>query len=166
MNTVFLFLQEENGMQFLSVPTDVETINSIKKYVAAGEKNKDTLPAVMWKLLMQNDDRLLQIKIDSIENGMCKCSLFDMFSRHTYELQPSDAVLLSIISRMPIYIEHSLFIANSIVPMEDNAKMVLPISQMNDTLLRKALDKAVESENYEQASKLQEELNRRKQNKQ
>ena len=50
--------------------------------------------------------------------------------------------------------------------MEDNAKMVLPISQMNDTLLRKALDKAVESENYEQASKLQEELNRRKQNKQ
>ncbi len=109
-NTVFLFLQEENGMQFLSVPTDVETINSIKKYVAAGEKNKDTLPAVMWKLLMQNDDRLLQIKIDSIENGMCKCSLFDMFSRHTYELQPSDAVLLSIISRMPIYIEHSLFI--------------------------------------------------------
>ena len=78
-------------------------------------------------------------------------------------LRMSDAVLLSIISHIPLYIEERLMERQS-VPFDENAKGVsIPINSMDTSRLKAALQNAVDEENYELASQLRDEINRRKQ---
>ena len=74
----------------------------------------------------------------------------------------SDAVLLSIISDIPLYAENNLLKVQS-VPYDENVKGVaIPINTMDMERLKLALDKAIAEENYELASHLRDEIERRK----
>ena len=77
-------------------------------------------------------------------------------------LRMSDAVLLSLMSDIPLYIEDGLMKRQS-VPYDENATgIAIPINTMDMPRLKQAMQKAVDEENYELASKLRDEINSRK----
>lgn len=79
----------------------------------------------------------------------------------TVRLRMSDAVLLTMMSDIPLYIEEGLMARQS-VPFEEKATgIAIPINTMDVARLKLVLQKAVDEENYELASQLRDEINRR-----
>lgn len=79
----------------------------------------------------------------------------------TVRIRMSDAVLLSLISKIPLYIENGLM-QRQCVPFDEHAQGVaIPINTMDVKRLRHALQQAVDDENYELASQLRDEIRRR-----
>ena len=76
-------------------------------------------------------------------------------------LRMSDAVLLSLISDIPLYIEDNLM-ERQCFPFDERAqKIAIPINTMDLSRLQSALADAIENENYELASQLRDEINKR-----
>ncbi len=119
------------------------------------------LPEVLWKMASRHGDPMVEILIDDLQDGQYRALVTGGEFPEPMRLRASDAVLLSIISGMPIYMESRLMARQS-VPYEANANGVaLPVNVISDDMLRKALRKAVEDENYELASQLRDELRNR-----
>lgn len=78
----------------------------------------------------------------------------------TLELPVDEAILLSIASGCPIEIDRTIFEGLS-QGGDPNGPLTLPIIGMSDELLRESLQDSVESENFEMASILRDELRRR-----
>lgn len=77
-------------------------------------------------------------------------------------IRPDEAVLLSRIAKIDICASLETFQKYS-MPFDRNvATVALPILALPDSLLEKALEKAVNEENYESASFIRDEINRRK----
>lgn len=77
-------------------------------------------------------------------------------------INPDEAVLLSLVAKIDIAASLETFQKYS-MPYDRNVQTVaLPILALPDSLLKKALEKAVNEENYESASFIRDEINRRK----
>ena len=100
--------------------------------------------------------------IDDIIDGQYRVLLYNIITLQPIKLRASDAVLLSIIGNIPIYIESSLM-ARQGTPFSKNATGAsLPINILDDKMIEDALAKAIKDENYELASRISEEIKRRK----
>ncbi|MGN0215328.1 MAG: UvrB/UvrC motif-containing protein, partial [Prevotella sp.] len=91
------------------------------------------------------------------------CMLFDMDSLDTVNLRASDGVLLSVAADIPLYIDTALFMRQSTPLSKDGATSIaMPANIASEEMLRMALENAVSREDYELASQLRDELNRRR----
>ena len=72
-----------------------------------------------------------------------------------------DGILIALNYRCPIYIRTGL-LERQVFPTPSNDSISLPINTLSIELLEEALNRAVECENYELASQLRDEINRRK----
>ena len=100
----------------------------------------------------------------------------------TIDARPSDAIALALKAEVPFYMDSDIFNANCLVDREEEEEETFnPAQTLADTQeirpdayieqnllemstqeLQTLLDGAVESEDFELASKIQEEINRRK----
>ena len=121
------------------------------------------LPEVLCKILKAsgtiNDYEVL---ISDIVDGEYKTVLLNNITYEMISIRSSDAILLSYISRMPLYIEERLMNRQSLAYQENSRGMAIPINSISDVMLDEALEKAIENEEYEMASYLRDEKNRRK----
>lgn len=76
----------------------------------------------------------------------------------------SDAVLLTYLSDVPLYIEENLMLKQSVSYELPANNLALPLNTLDTDMLKEALDKAVNDEKYEMASLLRDELRRRNMN--
>jgi len=119
------------------------------------------LPEVLCKALNASGGQRFEILIDDIISGQYHAMLNDTYTLDTLLIRASDAVLLSLVSEVPIYIDSTLMKRQS-VPYDKYARGVsLPVNTISDEMLQVALDKAVADENYELASHLRDEQKRR-----
>jgi hypothetical protein len=81
---------------------------------------------------------------------------------NTSRIRMSDAVLLNLISHIPLYIEENLM-QRQCFPFDEKTQtqLAIPINTMDVKHLKSALEKAVDDENYELASHLRDEIKRR-----
>ena len=77
-------------------------------------------------------------------------------------IRASDAVLLAQVAKLDIFMEESLFKRQSVDYHANKNKIALPVNVLSMEMLRHALDKAIEEENYELASMLRDEMRHRK----
>ena len=123
---------------------------------------KMLLPEVLWQLVRSFSSDDFEIIIDDIIDGQYRVLLYNILTLQPIKLRASDAVLLSIIGNIPIYIEASLM-ARQGTPFSKNATGAsLPINILDDKMIENALAKAIKDENYELASRINEEIKRRK----
>ena len=116
------------------------------------------LPEVLVKLLPST----YEMMIVGIYDGQYQVMLMDTQSGESQRIRISDAILLSLISKVPLYIEDRLMERQS-VPFDEHASGVsIPINTMDTARLKLALKSAVEDENYELASQLRDEIKRRR----
>jgi len=79
-------------------------------------------------------------------------------------ISAAEGVLLSFVSHgdVPVLMDQQLFMRQSTVYDSESIGISLPVNTISDEMLQSALDKAVQNENYEMASHLRDEINRRK----
>ena len=102
-----------------------------------------------------------EMMVVGVYDGQYQVMLMDVLSGKTVRIRMSDAVLLMILSRVPLYIEEGLM-QRQCVPFEaDSTGVTIPINTMDVERLRQVLTNAVNEENYELASQIRDEIKRR-----
>lgn len=123
---------------------------------------KSLLPEVLTAMLQEYVDlKDLEITVYDIRDGQYLVSLMNSDDYFIRQIRMSDAILLHVISNIPISIDKKLMQAQS-VPFRPNVERVsIPINVLETDKLREELGKAVEEEDYRLASYINEELKRR-----
>ena len=119
------------------------------------------LPEVLCRMLKNNGGLDYELLIDNIIDGQYRTILYDKETMDTWLIRASDAVLLSIVANIPLYIEAGLMRRQSVMYNENAKGVSLPVNTISDEMLQAALDKAIADENYELASHLRDEKKRR-----
>lgn len=102
------------------------------------------------------------IRLEGMHDRGYKAYLCNTEDGSELQMNPDEAVLLSQVAKIEIGASLETFQKYS-MPFDKNVQTVaLPILALPDSLLEKALEKAVNEENYESASFIRDEINRRK----
>lgn len=158
-----LILTDEKERRQISIVCDKEMANQIDLRLHPENDTSTLLPEVAWKLMIKAMSTILEIFIKDVDNGQYKVVLITSLFQITQPfIRASDAILLSIVARAPIYIETGLMMRQSVEYKKDAPGVALPVNTISDEMLQKALDKAINEEKYELASHLRDEINRRK----
>lgn len=137
----------------------------MKQQLALRMEHKDIsntfLPEVLWHTLLQQGGKNYEILISDVVDGQYRAVLCNNDTALSQPLRASDGVLLHLISGMPMYADATLLRRQAVPFVAGSPGMAMPLNALSEGLLREALDKAVEDENYEMASKVMEELRHR-----
>lgn len=153
-----IMLTDEARLRAITVVCDEMMMQQIAFRMNHPDLCKAMLPEVITRLMPFG----LEMMVVGIFDGQYQVILMDVENGISERIRMSDAVLLSMISQVPLYIEDGLM-AKQCSPFDENAKGVaIPINTMATPQLKAALEQAVEEENYELASQLRDEINRRK----
>ncbi len=106
----------------------------------------------------------LSLLINNVEDGAYSAILNNEDTQKQISIGGVEAVLLNVISKdkIPLYIDEELFLRQSSKFDMKAEGVALPVNVLPVSMLEKTLGKAVAAENYELASQLRDELNRRR----
>ena len=157
-----LILTDENEARQMAMPCDRSMIYQFGLRLNRAPVVGRLLPEVLWHVISMHSDHTFEILITDIIEGQYRALLVDVETQDPVSLRMSDAILLSYIAKLPIWIDRQLMEKQS-VPYDREARGVaIPVNTISTEMLQDALDKAVEEEKYELASHLRDELRRRK----
>ena len=123
------------------------------------------LPEILWQTIKTIGNFHFEIIVKNIVDGQYKVFLKNVDTQDEICMRASDAVLLSYISDVPIYIDAQLMSQQSVLYNKEAKGLSLPVNSLTDEMIMSALDKAIHNENYELASSLRDEIKRRKKQK-
>ncbi len=126
-------------------------------------KHHAELSDVLFNVIKWQTDLSLELVIISVDNGHYSAVLSNTDSLEQVPLEGAQAVLLNYISKdkIPLFMDERLFLKQSSVYDMKAKGVSLPVNTLSSSMLRKAMEKAIAAENYELASQLRDELNRR-----
>lgn len=118
---------------------------------------------ILFNVIKWQTELSLELVIINVDNGHYSAILSNTDSLEQVPLDGAQAVLLNYISKdkIPLFIEEKLFLKQSSVYDMKATGVSLPVNTLSRSMLRKAMEKAIAAENYELASQLRDELNRR-----
>jgi hypothetical protein len=156
-----IVLTDEERRRALSVVCDGPMTHQFVMRFHLPAISKTFLPEALLELMDINHE----MTIYGIHNGQYQVVLADRSYERSVRIRMSDAVLLMVINHdIPLYIEETLM-QRQCVPFDPEATgIAIPINTMDSQRLDEALRHAIEVENYELASHLRDEINRRKNN--
>lgn len=127
-------------------------------------KHQAELSDVLFKVIKWQTELSLELVIVSVDNGHYSAVLSNTDSLEQVPIDGAEAVLLNYISKdkIPLFIDEKLFFKQSSVYDMKAKGVSLPVNTLSNSMLRKALERAIAAENYELASQLRDELNKRK----
>lgn len=122
------------------------------------------LPEAMWTLLSSMRDVVFSLDVEGINDGqyhvMLRMRIGDTVINDA-PIRMSDAVLLSFITGIPMFMNRDFFEHQTQEYEEGMTRLSLPVNVLSRGMLQQALQKAIEDEKYELASFLRDELNKR-----
>lgn len=119
------------------------------------------LPEVLYEVIRNQEGMHLEIDINDIVSGEYSAVLMNQDTLEEIPMRASDAILLSIIGKLPVYADAELMRRQGVVYHPQSSGMSLPVNIISDQMLQTAFDKAIKDENYELASLLRDEMRRR-----
>ncbi len=161
-DTALLILTDKDKARQLSIICDK---HMEREFILRDTKQAFTqnlLPEVLSQLISLHANTTYELCITSIDDGKYLASLKDTLNLTNTPIRVSDGILFANITRSPIYIDKELFLHQSIPFQEGNTKMAIPLNTLNDVMLNKALEKAINTENYKMAAYVKQEIERRK----
>lgn len=160
-----LVLTDSAEMRQVAIPCDKHTLNEFALRMEKLPIVDKLMPEVLWNVVQWQTDLRLEIHIDGLYEGKYQAVLSNENTLDEVAISVADAVLLSFISRgdIPVMMDEQLFMRQSTVYDRDAVGVSLPVNTISNDMLQSALDKAISNENYEMASHLRDEINRRKQ---
>ncbi len=164
--TCVVTLTDETETRAFSVVTDGTTGMDIK---AHEENNKARIynraVDVLCSILLRNVPTLYRIRLEGVVDKGFKAFLVDTETGEEMPLRCDEAVLVSMITGFEMYTTLDT-IQRFSTPYNRNVMTVaLPVLSLPNSLLKRALEKAISEENYESASFIRDEIKRREERK-
>lgn len=121
----------------------------------------ELLPEVLCKVFPRMCADSFLLFIYGVDDGKYQVALVDVQTLDATPIRASDAILLSLVAGLKIYIEGRLFSYQSVPFDATGCRMALPLNTLSMDMLRQTLDKAVAAEDYELASMIKKEMEQR-----
>ncbi len=159
-------LNEVAGRRILPVLTDQYAAQQIFHRWRGGSEGPvsvTSLPDVFFSAFHSFRIRMEEVRISAVEGGVTYCHLvFDQDGVHRVvrNCRASDGLVLAATFGCPIHIAEELLDMQSMRQTSEDSYSI-PVNSVTTEALRNALEQAVKDENYELASKLRDELQRR-----
>ncbi len=158
--TSLVILVDEEAKRQVSVIVDQTTVERIEYRRTKPKTNEKLLPEALCSII-EGMGGSMEIIIFNVIGGEYKAMLNCEQMPYPIRLFISDAVILSIVADIPIFIESALMKRQSVPYQKGEMGIALPVNTLSLDMLRRALNQAVADENYELASHLRDEMNRR-----
>lgn len=141
-----------HGLQLLEMK---ERLGSVHK------PNK--LVDVLWKVINWQTSLDFEIVITSVTNGEYVAILNNKNTLDQISISATDGVLLNYLSKekVPLYMDEKLFLRQSSAYDTNARGLSIPVNCLSVPMLKNALNNALTNENYELASQLRDEINKR-----
>lgn len=159
-----LVLEEVNGNRKLPIIIGHLEAQAIK-VMMLGYKVPRPLTHDLFFTLSNHLDLILQkVLIYKVKDGVYYSYLYFMSGGEVIKIdsRTSDAVALALRYKAPIYTTSDIMASECMREM-GNGSFTVPVNMITMPMLKEALQKAVDEENYEQASRLRDEIRRREQ---
>ena len=121
------------------------------------------LPEVMGRVITQWGGLDLEMLIYDLNDGQYQTVVVNRLTQEMMPVRASDAVLLHVAARLPLFIDESLMARQSVRYVAKAQGVAIPVNSLSDDMLDSALQKAISEENYELASQIRDEKLKRKQ---
>ena len=151
-----IILTDMQRMHAITVVCDEVMMQQMLMRIQNPRLCRTMLPEALLSLLPSK----YEMMVFGLYQGQYQVVLMDERGE-TARLRMSDAVLLMLISDIPLYIEETLM-NRQCTPYDETATgIAIPINTMDEPRLKMALRHAIDEENYELASQLRDEIKRR-----
>lgn len=160
--TLVVMLREKGGDRSLPLLVGLLEAQAIAINVLKLKMPRPNIYDLYVTTMESLDAFLEEVHIYKIENGVFHSHLYISKdgNMHYIDSRTSDAVALAVRTGAAIYIDEELF-STHCAHREGNGAFSMPITTASLQVLQEAMDQAVESENYELAAKLRDEINKR-----
>ena len=158
----FLMLSEAAGIRKLSVMVGPFEAQSILVVMRGVKVPRPLLSDVYLQSMQSFGIVLREVYIYKVLDGVYYSMLEleqDGHLQHI-DVRTSDAIALALRFGAPIYTSESL-LAREHVFEDGHGSISIPVSSVNIEVLREALSRAIQEENYELAAQLRDEISRR-----
>ena len=127
-------------------------------------QNHSGLTDILLDIIHNQTSLSLSLIITNVDKGAYSAVINNEDTQKQISISGVEAVLLNkmINDSIPLYIDETLFLRQSSKFNMKAEGVALPVNALPVSMLEKTLDKAVAAENYELASQLRDEINRRK----
>ncbi|MDD4533522.1 MAG: UvrB/UvrC motif-containing protein [Prevotella sp.] len=159
-----LVLTDSNEQRQVALPCDKLVLHEFGVRMNKTPFLEKLLPEVLWKAIRWQSVLRFEVHLDSLVEGKYQAVLSNIDTLDDIPISAAEGVLLSFVSHgdVPVLMDQQLFMRQSTVYDSESIGISLPVNTISDEMLQSALDKAVQNENYEMASHLRDEINRRK----
>lgn len=143
------------------VSCELEMRDLIMKYMTDRPETQMLFPSVVNDILATRDKSSLEVKINGVIDGVYQTEIYDRLTQKSFPIRCSDGIFMSVACKLHIYASAEVMRLHSIPYVTGATKVGLPLSVLSEKLLKNSLQMAIETENYEMASNLRDELNKR-----
>lgn len=154
-------LVDEREKRLIAILCDRQMKQELHLRLSHNKVCNTMLPEILVNVLKNQVGYNFEIIINDIIDGEYKAMLVNTDTAQPLSMRASDAVLLHLISKVPLYATEQLVYRQGIPYVPGSPSMALPYNVLTDKMLREAMDYAAEHENYEMASKFRDELKKR-----
>ena len=161
-SVVLLVLTDDEQRRQITILSDKAAERELLLRKGDATVTRELLPEVLCAVFPEMCAENFHLYIYGVDDGRYLVLLVD---RKTLDMTPiriSDAILLSQVARLSILINRRLFEQQSVPFDATSRRMALPLNTLSMEMLSKTLDKAVAAENYEMASMVKEEMEKRR----
>ena len=155
-----MILTDEAEMRQVSVICDKATAYQAELRIKKTHDTHKLIPEALTAFIRQKGGMPMEIVIHGVAAGQYQAVLISQ----PVPIRAADAVLLSMAADIPIYMDEQLMARQSVAYHAGETGVALPVNILSRDMLQKALNQAVEEENYELASHLRDEMNKREEN--
>ena len=159
-----IILVEKSEERQIAITCDRNMIYQFGLRIGKTPNVETLLPEVLCRLVTRPRNHY-EIWIKDIIDGEYSVVLRDIDGGGDTPMRASDAILLAVIGEVRIYTSDDLMDRQSVIYKKNSSGMSIPVNVLNEDMLNKAFEKAVKDEDYELASRLRDELKKRKRKK-
>ena len=143
------------------VSCELEMRDLIMKYMTDRPETHMLFPSVVKDILATRDKSSLEVRLNGVKDGVYQTEIYDRLTQKSFPIRCSDGIFMSVACKLHIYASAEVMRLHSIPYVTGATKVGLPLSVLSEKLLKNSLQMAIETENYEMASNLRDELNKR-----
>lgn len=161
-----LILTDEQEERQIAIPCDSRLIETFRRRIQKQDKDHPSLAETLWHFISRTGEYSFEVEIEYFRQGEYTAVLSELEHFSEEIMDVGQAILLAYLSHgeVLVFMDRQLFHRQSTPYDPNNAAVALPVNVLSPQMLRQALDKAIEAENYELAQQLKQELESRKNN--
>lgn len=157
----FLTLIDMEGLRQVSLVCPKDVAQSIVVHTTGHSATQDLLPDTLARIIRKQTGLRLEILIYDLSDGDYSAKIVNSETLVEEPIRTSDAILYAVTADIPIYMERTLYLRQSVKPSREIGKMAIPYNALSRRMLEDELANAVKQENYELAKFLSDELKKR-----